>query len=87
MGNDKIRKETQNVQKNRKLKEFLCIILGWRHLNRKTVNSSNKLRISQIRSKNFVTYRRQIKVILPIRGSSLIITWCIISVRVYPVID
>lgn len=87
MGNDKIRKETQNVQKNRKLKEFLCIILGWRHLNRKTVNSSNKLRISQIRSKNFVTYRRQIKVILPIRGSSLIITWCIIGVRIHTVID
>lgn len=39
---DKNRKKTQNVQKNIKFEEFICLVLGLRRVDIKTINSSNK---------------------------------------------
>lgn len=84
---DKDWKKAQNVQKNIKWKELLCLILRRRWRNIKAINSANKLGIGKRREKENLIRRLKIKIILPRSRSSWVRTGCFISVLIHSFFD
>lgn len=82
---NKIWKKEQNVQKNRKWWQFLCIIWGLRPWYRKTVNTANQLITGKVGSKMYWIQKWQIKIILSRARSSWVLTWSLRSLRVHSV--